>query len=73
MRRCRMEPAVNTKIVYRNPSGVIVETVASLLMFCSGQPLPVHSIVSWENREMRVIRCSEMYGRQLHHLEVYLE
>ena len=72
-RNCRMEPAPNTKIVYKNPSGSIVETAASQLMFCEGTPVPVHSIVTWQGKRMRVIRCSEMAGFGPHHLEVYLE
>lgn len=73
IRHCRMEPGTNAKIVYKNPSGAITETAASLLMFCTGEPIAVNSAVIWNGREMRVIKCQVMYGMGMHHLEVYLE
>lgn len=73
VRHCRMEPGIQNKVVYKNPSGSIQETVAGMLMFCLGDPIPVQSRVVWEGREMRVIRCQEMMGMGRHHLEVDLE
>lgn len=73
VRRCRVEPADNVKIVYKNPSGTITETVASALIFCEGSPIPINSIVNFHGRETRVIDCKEMYGFGLHHLEVSVE
>ena len=45
VRKCRMEFGKKTKVVYKNPDGSIVETVASALMFCPMPPIPVNSIV----------------------------
>lgn len=72
-RPCRAEAAPNTKIVYKNPSGSIVETVASLLLFTIGEEIPVNSRVTVEGREMRVVKCEGMRGFGPSHLEVYLE
>ena len=72
-RKCRMEPGTGHKVVYKKPGGVIQETVANMLMFCLGDPIPVYSRVVWEGQEMLVIRCQQMLGPGLHHLEVALE
>ena len=73
VRACRLEPAPNVKIVYKNASGSIVETVASALMFCTGEEIPVNSECTVGGRTMRVIKCPVMSGFAQHHLEVYLE
>ena len=72
-RQCRMEPGFRDKVVYKDASGIIHETVSGMLMFCRGDPIPVLSRVIWEGLEMRVVRCREMMGMGRHHLEVDLE
>lgn len=71
--RCRMEPAPKSKVVYKNPDGSIVETVASALMFAQGEEIPVGSEVRCGDRSMRVIQCGVMRGFGAHHMEVLLE
>ena len=73
VRKCRMEPGPGHKVVYKKPGGVIQETVANVLMFCLGDPIPVYSKVIWDGLEMMVVRCQQMMGMGLHHLEVDLE
>lgn len=72
-RACRIEPAPNTKVVYKNPHGSLQETVASALMFCEGDEIPVNSKATVKGHEMRVIKCQLMRGFGQHHLEVSLE
>ena len=72
-RPCRMEYGFREKVVYKNPAGVIVETVSSALMFVEGEPIPINSLVTHEDNVMRVIRCQPMRGFGPSHLEVLLE
>ena len=72
-RPCRIEPAPNTKVVYKNPHGALAETVASATVFCEGEEIPVNSKVYCNGHEMRVIKCALMRGFGQHHLEVSLE
>ena len=72
IRACRVEPAPKAKTVYKDPSGVLVETVAHLTLFCEGKPIPMQSLVTVHGQEMRVISCQEMNGFECH-LEVPLE
>lgn len=68
VRKCRMEFGKKTKVVYKNPDGSIVETVASALMFCPMPPIPVNSIIECEGTKMRVIE-SRNYGKWHRKLE----
>ena len=72
-RACRVEYGFKTKVVYKNPSGAIVETVSSALMFVEGELIPVNSQVKCDDVTMRVIQCEPMRGFGPSHLEVLLE
>ena len=72
-RPCRIQPIPETKIVYKNPSGSLVETVAAALIFCEGEEIPVNSKITCKGHEHRVIKCALMRGFGQHHLEVTID
>ena len=72
-RKCRMERGKRLQNVYKNLDGTGDEVVANAKMFCTGAPIPSHSIVQCDGQEFVVIDCDVMNGFADHHLEVYLE
>lgn len=71
-RKCRLERGRHIQTTYKNPDGQIDEVVANAKMFCTGNPIPEKSLVTFDGQDMTVIRCAVMNGFNDHHLEVYL-
>ncbi len=71
-RRARCEQAAREKIVYKNPSGLLEEVDAGMLVFTTGPAVPVNSRVTVQGSCYRCIRCDVMAGFSPHHLELVL-
>ena len=71
-RRGRVEPAWQEKIVYKNPSGLLEEVDAGMLVFTTGPAVPINSRVTVGGRCLRCIKCTEMSGFSRSHLELVL-
>ena len=71
-RPCRLENGVAERVVYKDPSGRILEEVSNARLFTLGEPLPAGSEVCCGERVMRVLSCAEMAAFGRHHLEVLL-
>ena len=71
-RSCRIQMGANMMTTYKNPSGQIDQIEARAKMFCTGDAIPVDSIVTYDGTDYVVTQCSIMRGFGVSHLEVYL-
>ena len=71
-RSCRIEMQAHLMTSYKNASGQIDQVEARAKMFCTGDPIPADSLVTYNDETYKVINCEIMRGFGYSHLEVYL-
>lgn len=72
-RKCRIE--LNKSMISSGAyaDGVTDTIHASALMFCTGDPIPCRSIVTYKDKDFIVTSCKPKYGFGMSHLEVTME
>ena len=72
-RKCRIEFGVKLNRSGHGASGTVESVPAGARMFCTGDPIPMRSIVTYKDRDFTVNGCNIMRGFASSHLEVSLE